>query len=90
MFSDEINAAVKDGIIAFGSRLPFFKDEDAVLTEVESRSSSPVRFFRDKNMMSSLKKLYPCGEGAGQAGGIVSAAVDGLKVAEAILKNGKK
>lgn len=90
LFSDEINEALKEGIVAFSHKLPFFKDEEAILTGVESRSSSPVRFERDENFMSSLKNLYPCGEGAGQAGGIVSAAVDGLKVAEAILKNGKR
>ena len=51
---------------------------------VETRSSSPVRLLRDKGFQSNLRGLYPCGEGAGYAGGIVSAAVDGLRVAEAV------
>ena len=58
---------------------------DAVLTGVEARSSSPVRMLRDENMEAWIKGLYPCGEGAGYAGGITSAAVDGIKVAEKIL-----
>lgn len=85
LFSAEINEALKEGLQAFGRKLPFFRDGEAVLTGVESRSSSPVRFFRDASGMASLQHLYPCGEGAGQAGGIVSAAVDGLKIAESIL-----
>ena len=51
---------------------------------VETRSSSPVRLLRDKGLQSNLRGLYPCGEGAGYAGGIVSAAVDGIRVAEAV------
>ena len=66
---------------------------DAVLTGVESRSSSPVRIKRDSiTYESSIKGIYPCGEGAGYAGGIVSAAVDGIKCAEKIIEkinNGK-
>lgn len=86
LFSDEINQAMKEGLLAFGKKLSFFQDDQAVLTGVESRSSSPVRFVRDEKCMSPILNLYPCGEGAGQAGGIVSAAVDGLKVALAILQ----
>ena len=56
----------------------------AVLTGVETRSSSPVRILRDERLQSALSGLYPCGEGAGYAGGIVSAAVDGIRVAEAV------
>jgi len=85
LFSNEINEALQEGLKAFAKKLAFFQDGDAVMTAVESRSSSPVRFFRDDNYMSSIKNLYPCGEGAGQAGGIISAAVDGLKVAQGIL-----
>lgn len=87
LFSDEINEALKEGIKAFGQKLPFFLDQEAVLTGVETRSSSPVRFARDAQLMSPIQGIYPCGEGAGQAGGIVSAAVDGLKVALSILNN---
>ena len=58
---------------------------DAVLTAVESRSSSPVRIVRGEDLQSNIRGLYPCGEGAGYAGGIMSAAVDGIRVAEKIL-----
>ena len=64
-----------------------FALSDAVLTAPESRSSSPVRIIRDDFRQSSIKGIYPCGEGAGYAGGIVSAAVDGIKCAENVLKN---
>ncbi len=59
-----------------------FACPDAVLTGVETRSSSPVRILRNGNGMSSLTGLYPCGEGAGYAGGIMSAAADGIRIAE--------
>ena len=65
-------------------KLRGFADPDAVLTGVETRSSSPVRILRDESLQSALRGLYPCGEGAGYAGGIVSAAVDGIRVAEAV------
>jgi hypothetical protein len=63
-----------------------FAAPDAVLTAVESRSSCPARIDRDKDFMSSLPGLFPCGEGAGYAGGITSAAVDGIKCAEAVCR----
>ena len=65
-------------------KLRGFAAPDAVLTGVETRSSSPVRILRDERFQSSLRGLYPCGEGAGYAGGIVSAAVDGIRAAEAV------
>ncbi|MDD6489035.1 MAG: FAD-dependent monooxygenase [Clostridia bacterium] len=84
---DYITDSMREGIILMDKKLSGFADGDAVLTAVESRSSSPVRIMRDENMQSvSLKGLYPCGEGAGFAGGIISAAVDGIKAAEMILK----
>lgn len=68
-------------------KLHGFSDPDALLTAVESRSSSPVRIVRGENYESvSIPGLYPCGEGAGYAGGIVSAAVDGIRCAEKILQ----
>ena len=67
-------------------KLRGFAAPDAVLTGVETRSSSPVRILRDESLQSPLRGLYPCGEGAGYAGGIVSAAVDGIRVAEAVAK----
>lgn len=77
---------IKDGIAAFGKQLHGFDMGDAVLTAVESRTSAPVRIKRDDNGESTrLKGLYPVGEGAGYAGGIVSAAVDGMRAAERII-----
>ena len=68
-------------------KLHGFAAPDAVLTGVETRSSSPVRILRDERLQSALSGLYPCGEGAGYAGGIVSAAVDGIRVAEAVAQS---
>ena len=77
---------LKEAIPVFDRKLHGFHDPDAVLTGVETRSSSPVRILRtDRFQSPALCGLYPCGEGAGYAGGITSAAVDGIKVAEAIL-----
>ena len=71
-----------------GRKLRGFDSPAAILTGIESRSSSPVRINRGEDFQSvSLRGLFPCGEGAGYAGGIVSAAVDGMKCAEAVLKN---
>ncbi|MEI8215870.1 MAG: hypothetical protein WCF96_02115 [Eubacteriales bacterium] len=67
-------------------KMPGFAYGDAVMTGVETRSSSPVRILRDENFQSNISCFFPAGEGAGYAGGIVSAAVDGIKVAEAIAK----
>lgn len=79
---------LKDALPLFDRRLRGFAQPDAVLTGVETRSSSPVRIVRDGTFQSpALPGLYPCGEGAGYAGGITSAAVDGLKVAEAIIRS---
>ena len=61
-----------------------FNDENVLIEGVESRTSSPVRILRDENMQASVKGLYPCGEGAGYAGGITSAAMDGIRVAEEV------
>ena len=81
----ELGDAIEEGIHMFGGQIRGFDREDALLSGVESRTSSPVRILRDETMESSVKGLYPCGEGAGYAGGITSAAVDGLKMAEAIV-----
>ena len=67
--------------------MPCFYLEDAILTGVETRTSSPVRITRDSNFCAvGILGLYPCGEGAGYAGGIMSAAVDGIKIAQKILQ----
>jgi len=70
-----------------GQKLRGFDDPDALLTAVETRSSSPVRIPRDKTYQSALRGLYPCGEGAGYAGGILSAAADGMRCAEQICQS---
>lgn len=81
------NQAIVEGMEAFGRQIAGFDRPDACLSGVESRTSSPVRILRDDTLQSQLKGLYPCGEGAGYAGGIVSAAADGIRVAEAVAKN---
>ena len=79
-------ATLKEALPIFDRKLRGFAHPDAVLTGVETRSSSPVRILRDGTFQSpALPGLYPCGEGAGYAGGITSAAVDGIKAAEAVL-----
>ena len=84
---DFVSAGIRDGIKAFGRQLKGYDMADAVLTAVESRTSSPLRILRDASMESvSHRGLYPIGEGAGYAGGIVSAAVDGWKAAEAVMR----
>ena len=86
IFPDFINSSLREGIKAFGKKISGFDSKGAVLTAPESRSSCPVRILRDSNFCSlSLKHLYPSGEGAGYAGGIMSAAVDGIKTAEAVI-----
>lgn len=77
--------AIREALPAFARQIPGFDDPDAVLTGVETRTSSPVRITRGKDFQSlNIRGLYPAGEGAGYAGGILSAAVDGIKVAEAV------
>ncbi|HML67552.1 MAG TPA: FAD-dependent oxidoreductase [Clostridia bacterium] len=81
-----VSAGIAEGMKAFGRQLRGFDREDAVLTGVETRTSAPLRLLRGENMESaSCAGLYPVGEGAGYAGGIVSAAIDGLKAAEAVI-----
>ncbi len=79
-----LSATIQEGILAFDRQIPGFARLDAVLSGVESRTSSPVRICRNEQLESSLPGLYPCGEGAGYAGGILSAAMDGIRVYEAI------
>ena len=84
LFPDYINKTLKEGIKYFGAKLKGF-DNNAVLTAIESRSSSPVRIIRGEEMNSSIIGLHPCGEGAGYAGGIMTSAIDGIKVTKAII-----
>lgn len=79
-----LTETLEQALPMLGKKLHGFDDPDAVLTAIESRSSSPVRIPRDETGQSSISGLYPCGEGAGYAGGIMSAAADGMKVAERI------
>lgn len=81
-------AAIREGLPVFGRKLKGFASEDARLYGVESRSSSPVRILRDAGLNASAEGVYPGGEGAGYAGGIVSAAVDGIRIAERIMARG--
>ena len=84
---DYVLDTLKEALPVFDRKLRGFAHPDAVLTGVETRSSSPVRILRDAAFQSpALRGLYPCGEGAGYAGGITSAAVDGIKAAEALLQ----
>jgi len=82
---DFIVEPLRTGIKLMDNKIRGFANPDAVLTAPETRSSSPVRILRDEQHRSSLNGLYPCGEGSGYAGGIMSAAVDGIKTAEAVL-----
>lgn len=83
-----ITDSMREGIVAMNRKLHGFAHPDAILTGVETRSSSPVRILRNDDLQSiSMQGIYPCGEGAGYAGGIISAAVDGIRCAEQILIN---
>jgi uncharacterized FAD-dependent dehydrogenase len=80
--------AIREALTAFGRQIRGFDMADAVLTAVETRTSSPIRIKRDDTLQSlNTKGLFPAGEGAGYAGGILSAGVDGIKVAEAVAQN---
>lgn len=82
---DYVCDALAEALPYFGKRIKGFDREDAVLTAVESRSTCPVRTVRNEGMETAVKGLYPIGEGAGYAGGIISAAIDGVKCAEIIV-----
>ncbi len=84
LFPKYVNDTLEKGIKYFGTKINGF-DKNAILTAVESRSSCPIRILRDENMNSSVLGIHPCGEGAGYAGGIMTSAIDGIKVANAIV-----
>ena len=86
LLPEELNASILDSILYFERIIPGFSGEDSLFLGVESRTSSPVRIERNKEFESNISGIYPCGEGAGYAGGITSAAMDGLKTGEAIVK----
>ena len=88
LFPSYINDTLKEALLEFNKKIKGFSCDDAILTAVETRTSSPVQIIRDKDsLMSNIYGLYPCGEGAGYAGGIMTAAVDGIKVAIKVLEN---
>lgn len=88
VFSSQINKRIKDGILSMGKKLKGFDYKDAILTGVESRTSSPVRLDRNEEMKSiGIENLYVIGDGSGYSGGIVSAAIDGIRAFENITKN---
>ena len=84
IFPEFIAESLTEGIQIFDHKLPGYAQYDAVISGVESRTSSPVRLIRDQSLQSEIRGIYPCGEGAGYAGGITSAAMDGIKAAEMI------
>ena len=86
LFPEDLKSAFVEGMHGFAGRIRDFDRPDAILSGVESRTSSPVRILRGDDLESQLRGLFPCGEGAGYAGGIMSAAMDGLKCAEAVAK----
>lgn len=87
IFPERVTRNLKRGIVSFGRRLQGFDAPAAVLTAAETRTSSPVRIIRGEALTApGYDRVYPCGEGAGYAGGITSAAVDGIRVAEAIMR----
>ncbi|SMB96171.1 hypothetical protein SAMN00017405_1468 [Desulfonispora thiosulfatigenes DSM 11270] len=81
---DFVVETIKEALIYFDSKIKGFASKDAILTGVETRSSSPIRIERDENYQSNIIGLYPIGEGAGHAGGIMSSAVDGIRAAEQV------
>ena len=81
-----VGDSIEEGVKSFGKRISGFDREDALLSGIESRTSSPVRIVRDQELVANIEGIYPCGEGAGYAGGITSAAMDGIKVAETVCR----
>ena len=95
IFPDYVLDTIIDGVSEMGRKIKGFDSDDAVLTAVETRSSSPVRILRDRESYQSINVpgIFPCGEGAGYAGGIMSSAIDGINCANALssaLINGGK
>ncbi len=82
LFPEEMNASFREALAEFGKKIKGFDDSGAVITAVESRTSSPIRIKRGDDRQSNIEGIYPLGEGAGYAGGIISAAIDGVRSAE--------
>lgn len=86
VFPKYITESLIEAINEFDKKIKGFSNDDSILAAIESRTSSPVRINRDENGESNIKGIYPCGEGAGYAGGITSSAMDGIKIAECIAR----
>ena len=86
---EALNRAFVEGMEDFNRKIPGFAAADVILSGIESRTSSPVRIHRNEKGQSGIAGLYPCGEGAGYAGGIMSAAMDGIRMAEQIAREYK-
>ena len=86
IFPDYINESLKEAIEEFNKKINGYSNDDVPLLGVESRTSSPIKITRDEFGLSNIKGIYPCGEGCGYAGGITTAAMDGLKTAEYLVK----
>lgn len=84
-----ISDSIKEALPEFSKKIKCFDMDDAILSGIEARTSSPVRIPRDEKYESNIKGIYPCGEGAGYSGGIITSSVDGIKVAEQIIKEFK-
>lgn len=84
----ELNGALKEAITYFATKIEGFNGDDAILSGIESRTSSPIKILRNSNFSSNIEGIYPSGEGAGYAGGIQTSAIDGIKVAEEIIIRG--
>ena len=78
---ESVASSIEEGITAFEKKIKGYSRDDTLLLGIESRTSSPVKILRDESMQSDIRGIYPCGEGAGYAGGITSAAMDGIKIA---------
>ena len=90
LLPEELNKSLTEALIHYEKIMPGFSYDGAIMTAVETRTSSPIRILRNKDTLeASITGLYPCGEGAGYAGGIVSSAIDGIKCAEQIIKKYK-
>jgi hypothetical protein len=81
---DYVIDTLKEALRLFDRKIKGFANPSSIMTGVETRSSSPIRIQRDDSLQSNIRGIYPVGEGAGYAGGIISAAVDGIRVAEEI------
>lgn len=89
LYPEYINKSLKEALVNFGKKIKGFDDDDSIISGIESRTSSPVKIVRNEEYVSNIEGIYPCGEGAGYAGGITTSSVDGLKVAEAIISKYK-